>query len=211
MVLKRTILPAALLMMICVVSSHVSAQGLTTPHSKRNKIVFDGDMVALLANLAEVHQVNMSLETDPAHPKAKVKIDFWFDTLDDVLDGIVLAAPGYRWRKQDGFIDVYPQEAGSVLLETVVGELQVDNNEWSAASEALTNLPEVVNEMKALGLTRRDFERRRPAVTLYSLNLKNVTLRRALHEITRKSNNRFWMFERYGKDGQLVSISNSSR
>ncbi len=207
MVLQKTILLAGLLMMICVSSTQVLAQASATPPSKRNKIVFDGDMAALLVQLAQKYQVNMSLETDPAKARANLKIDFWFDTLDDILDGVVLAAPAYRWRKQDGFIDVYPQEANSILLGTVVNDLQVDNNEWLAASQALTNSPQVANQMKALGMVRRDVERQRPPMTPFSLKLNNVTLRRALHEITMKSNNRFWKFERYGKDGQLFSIN----
>ena len=207
MVLQKTILLAGLLMMICVSSTQVLAQASATPPSKRNKIVFDGDMAALLVQLAQKYQVNMSLETDPAKARANLKIDFWFDTLDDILDGVVLAAPAYRWRKQDGFIDVYPQEANSILLGTVVNDLQVDNNEWLAASQALTNSPQVANQMKALGMVRRDVERQRPPMAPFSLKLNNVTLRRALHEITMKSNNRFWKFERYGKDGQLFSIN----
>jgi len=209
MVLQKTMLLAALLMMLCVSSTQVLAQASATPPSKRNKIVFDGDMAALLAQLAQKYQVNISLETDPAKAKANVKIDFWFDTLDDLLDGIILAAPAYRWRNQDGFIDVYQHEAGSVLLETVVSDLQVDNNGWLAASQVLTSSPEVANQMKTLGMVRRDFERQRPPVTLFSLKLNNVTLRRALHEITMKSNNRFWMFERHGRDGQFFSIINA--
>jgi hypothetical protein len=211
MALQKTMLLAALLMMLCVSSTQVLAQASATPPAKRNKIVFDGDLGALLAQLANKYQVNMSLEPDPAKAKAKanIKIDFWFDTLNDILDGIVLAAPAYRWRNQDGFIDVYPHEAGSVLLETVVSELQVDNNGWLAASQALTSSPEVVNQMKTLGMVRRDLERQRPPATLFSLKLNNVTLRRALHEITVKSNNRFWIFERYGKDGRFFSIINA--
>ena len=209
MVLQKTMLLAVLLMMLCVSSTQVLAQASATAPSKRNVIVFDGDMGALLSQLAQKYQVNMSLETDPAKAKANVKIDFSFDTLDDLLDGIVLAAPAYRWRNQDGFIDVYPHEARSVLLETVVSDLQVDNNGWLAASQGLTSSPEVANQMKTLGMVRRDFERRRPPVTLFSLKLNNVTLRRALHEITVKSNNRFWMFERYGRDGQFFSLINA--
>jgi hypothetical protein len=207
MVLQKTMLLAALFMMLCVSSTQVLAQGPITPPAKRNKIVFDGDMGALLAQLANKYQVNMSLETDPVRAKANIKIDFWFDTLNDILDGIVLAAPAYRWRNQDGFIDVYPHEAGSLLLDTVVSDLQVDNNDWSSASQALTSSPEVMNQMKTLATVRSDLERQRPPATLFSLKLNNVTLRRALHEITLKSNNRFWMFERYGKDGRFFSIN----
>ena len=56
--------------------------------------------------------------------------------------------PEYQWRKQDGFIDIYPKEGSSPLFDTMVDYFQVDNNYWLAASAALTSLPEVDSQMR---------------------------------------------------------------
>jgi len=200
---------AILLMLFCLASPQLSAQPSTTDRSKPNKIVFDGDMAALLAQIAELHKVNIGLETAPNQPRTNVKIDFWFATVDDVVEGIIKAAPGYQWRNQGGFIDVYPTDFGCPLLETTVSEFEVNNKDWLAATETLTNLPEVGRELNVLGLTRRNLDKQTPPATLFSVSLRNVSFRRALHEITKSSQNSFWMFKRYGNRGQEFSISNA--
>jgi len=206
MLAKRAFLLASLLMLFCLAAPQLSAQP-STDRSKPSKIVFDGDMAALLAQIAELHKVNIGLETAPNQPRTNVKIDFWFATDDDLVEGIIKAAPGYQWRNQGGFIDVYPTDAGCPLLETTVSEFEVNNTDWLAASETLTSLPEVGRELNALGLTRRSLDKQTPPATLFSVSLRNVSFRRALHEITKNSQNNFWMFKRYGNRAQDFSIS----
>ena len=183
MTTKRAFMLASLLMLFCLAAPQLLAQPSTTARSKPNKIVFDGDMAALLAQIADIHKVNIGLETAPNQPRTNVKIDFWFATVDDVVEGIIKAAPGYQWRNQGGFQD------------------------WLAATETLTNLPEVGRELNVLGLTRRNLDKQTPPPTLFSVSLRNVSFRRALHEITKSSQNNFWMFKRYGYREQDFSIS----
>jgi hypothetical protein len=211
MMVKRIALAMVLLSIICASSAYVPGQQTQLPPSKKlNKIVFDGDMAALLSYLAAKHNINIGFETDPLVLRPRVKIDAWFDTLEDVLDIIVQAEPRYRWRKLNGFIDVYPREASCPLLDTVINGFQVDDIDWAGASQALTNMPEVKSQLEAIGLTRRDLTHasRGAEVNIFSLRLENVTLRQALHEITQKSRNSFWMFQRHGARGRLFSISN---
>jgi hypothetical protein len=213
MTAKRIVQLTVLLMIICASSAYVPGQQTSAPSQKKlNKMVYDGDMAALLSHLAGKYNVNIGLETDPSDLNPRAKIDIWYDTLEDVLNAIVQAAPRYRWRNQDGFIDVYPSEASCALLDTVINNFQVNNNDWAGASEALTNLPEVQRQMEVMRLTRRDITNisRGTDVNLFSLNLQSVTLRRALHEITKKSRNSFWTFQRYGNKSQLFSIRNSA-
>jgi hypothetical protein len=213
MTAKRIVQLTVLLMIICAPSAYVSGQQTSAPPQKKlNKIVYDGDMAALLSHLAGKNNVNIGFETDPVEPKPRIKIDTWYDTLEDVMNAIVQSAPRYRWRNQDGFIDVYPSEASCPLLDTMINNFQVNNNDWAGASEALTNLPEVQRQMEVMYLTRRDITNisRGTDVNLFSLNLENVTLRRALHEITKGSRNSFWIFQRYGDKSQLFSIRSSA-
>ena len=204
---KRAFLLAILLMFFCLAAPQLSAQPSTNARSKPNKIVFDGDMAALLAQIADMNKVNIGLETAPNQSRTNVKIDFRFATVDDLVEGIVKAAPGYQWRNQGGFIDIYPTDVGCPLLETAVSEFEVNNKDWLAATETLTNLPEVRRELNVLGLTRRKLDKQTPPATLFSVSLRNVSFRRALHEITKSSQNNFWMFKRYGYRGQDFSIS----
>lgn len=214
MIAKRIILLAALLIVICASSAYVPGQQPSAPTPKKlNKIVYEGDMAALLSTLAEKYNVDIGLETDPSQLKARIKIDTRFDTVEDVLDAIVQAAPKYQWRNRDTFIDVYPQETSCPLLDVVVNNFQFTSNDWVVTSEASTNLPEVQSQMEAMRLVRRDFTStaRKTDVAPFPLNLENVTLRRALHEIAKKSGNRFWIFQRYGNKSELFSIINSAR
>jgi hypothetical protein len=212
MMTKRIVQLGVLLMIICASSAYVPGQQTSAPSSKKlNKIVFDGDMASLLSHLAANHNVNIGFETDPLVRRPSVKIDVWFNTLEDVLDAIVQAEPKYQWRNLNGFIDVYPREASCPLLDTVINGLQVNNIDWAGASQALTNLPEVQSQLEAIRLERRDLTNllQGADVNLFSLTLENVTLRQALHEITKKSRNSFWMFQRHGgAKGRLFSIRN---
>jgi hypothetical protein len=211
MTAKRIAQLAVLLTIICTSPAYALGQQteVTSP-KKLNKLVYEGGMAGLLSQLAAIHKVSIGFETDPVEPKPKIKIDIWFDTVEDVLDAIVKVEPRYQWRNLDGFIDVYPREASCPLLDIVINGFQVNNIDWAGASQALTNLPEVQKQMEAIGLTRLDLTRvsRGADVNLFSLSLDNVTLRQALHEITKRSSNRFWIFQKYGDKGQLFSISN---
>jgi hypothetical protein len=211
---KRFKLVAGLLVVFCASYAPVAGQKPTasSPPRQLAKIVYDGDMAALLSTLAETFNVTIGLETLPQQPKPTVKIEASEAKLEDVLNAIVRAAPGYQWRNEDGFIDVYPQESSSPLLDTVVKDFQVINTDWLAAIESLTNLLEVQTRMNDMRLTRRDFTSVSGAINLnqFSLSLRNVTLRRALHEITKKSSSGFWVFQRYGSGGRLISIRNFS-
>ena len=209
MLAKRFSSLAVLLVMICASPAHVLGQVIpTSPPNKPNNVVYEGDLAALLAHLASTFNVNIGFETDPLEPKPKVKINAGFATVEDVLDAIVQAAPNYEWRNQDGFIDVHPREASCLLLDTAVSDFQVVSSDWMVASEALTSLPEVRRQMEATHLRRLDLAGTSRVTDLnpFSLKLENVTLRRALHEITKKSGKTFWMFQRYGIKSQLFSI-----
>ena len=205
MTTKSTFMIATLLILFCLASPQLSAQ--PTDRSKPNKIVFNGDMALLLAQIADLHKVNIGLETAPNQPRTNIKIDFWFATVDDILEGIVKAAPGYQWRNQGGYIDVYPADTGCPLLETTLSQFEVNNQDWLGATEALRNLPEVERELNALGLMRRYLDKQTPPGNLFSVSLRNVSFRHALHEITKSSRNSFWMFNRYSNRVQEFSIS----
>ena len=119
----------------------------------------------------QAYDIAIGLETDPRQPRTNVKTEFKFATVDELIEGIVKAAPGYRWRNEGGFIDVYPTDAASPLLETTVSDFQANNTNWLAAVQALTNLAEVGTEMNRLGLVRRELDRQTSPVLWFSVSL----------------------------------------
>jgi hypothetical protein len=84
---RRMFMLATLLMLFCLAPPQVSAQESTPAKSKLNHIVFNGDMATLLAQLASMHKVNIGLEADPRQPRTNVKIEFRFNTVDEVIKG----------------------------------------------------------------------------------------------------------------------------
>ena len=212
MIAKKLNRLVALLVIFCTFAIHALGQQTPVPPPKKlNKIVYDGDMAALLAHLAAQYKVNIGFETDPPELKPKIKIDAWFNSLEDLLDAIVHAVPRYKWRNQDGFIDIYPQAASCPLLDTVINDFQVSGSDWGEASRALTNLPEVQSQMEIMRVRRHDFDTisRGTEASRFSLRLENVTVRRALHEIAKRSGNGFRIFQRHGSRGHLISVNNS--
>ena len=103
---------AILLALFCISSSNLFAQEPARDLLKPNKIVFEGDMAALLAQLADLHKVNIGLETDPTQPRTWVKVDFRFATVDDLLEGIIKAAQPKRHAQNTHLLSYGPIHAG---------------------------------------------------------------------------------------------------
>ena len=137
-------------------SSALGQQAPATRAMRLRKVVFHGAMPALISTLASEYEVNIGLETEPLQPQPEVQLDLTNVTFDDILNGIVEAQPHYQWQRHNGFIDIYPKEGSCPLLDTTIDYFQVDNKSWTAASEALTSLPEVDSQMRALRLSRHD-------------------------------------------------------
>jgi hypothetical protein len=216
--LKRiTSLAAALI--ICCASAAVSMGQQTTMPAPAPRtlgaIKYDGDMAALLANLAQTFQVPIGLEVDPRQPKSRVKFELREATLADVLNAIVKAEPRYQWRECDGGVEVLPVEGGSPLLETIISSFQLGEADEMEAINQLLNSPEVQVSLRALNLSHSDSVRA-PAGRngkKFSVSLEGVTMRQALHRIVTEGGGLFWVsrtaVERDG--GGLVSINDRLR
>jgi hypothetical protein len=163
-------------------------------------VVYNGDMANLLRRLAEAYGAVLGFEAEPGRPRPVVNIDVREATLPDVLDAVVRARPEYRWRQAGDFIDVYPAEGASPLLDTQVGSFQLSASRWAEAADALLNLPEVQSRVSALNLTRREPGRAAdaPGGEVFSLHLERVPVRTALHEMTKRSGGHFWVFRQDG-------------
>jgi hypothetical protein len=204
----------ASLLMLCVSSVQVFGQEAPSPAPSRlGAIVYHGDLASLLAHLTGTFDVTIGFEADPRELKPEVSIQLKDATLADVLNAIVQAKPEYQWRSEGGAVDLYPKVASCTLLETGVHSFRFNGSDWTEASYALTDLPEVRNRISDMGLNRRYVAvmSRDQVTNPFSVDVGGVTVRRALHEIARKSGNKFWVFRRYGENNLSFSITNSSR
>ena len=177
-------------------------------------IVFEGDMGSLLATIADDYKTVIGFEMVSHQSQRTVKLSACFLTLDDIVTIIIGAAPEYEWRRQDSFIDVYPKQSALPLLDSVMSEFRLNNTDWSGAMQAVANLIESRSQLTNLHITLGSpitpSPYTRVPVTYFSVDLKNVTLRQTLHEVTKESGNSFWTFQISG-NGQSFSIKNSMR
>jgi hypothetical protein len=173
---------------------------------------FNGDLASLLRQLAREYGVTIGLEVSPKQPKPQVNFDVRDATFNDVMDAIVRAQPTYQWREDNGAVDFYLTSGGSPVLDIMVGSFQVSEAGWAEASDALLGRPEVQSSMSAMGLSRREAERKPSGRSgeAFSLRLENVTVRRALHEMAKKSGSHFWVFRQYGDGGKFFSLDSSA-
>jgi hypothetical protein len=216
--LKRINSLAAALTICCASATVLMGQQTTMPAPAPRTlgaIKYEGDLAALLANLAQTFKVPIGLEVDPRQPKPRVKFELREATLADVLNAIVKAEPGYQWRERDGAVEVLPVEGGSPLLETMINNFQVGEADEMEAINQLINSPEVQASLRALNLSRSDFVRpsARRNGRKFSISLEGVTMRQALHRIVTEGGGLCWVsrtsVDRAG--GGLFSINNQLR
>jgi hypothetical protein len=212
--------PAAVLLLLFATSgapaSHIRGQQVPSPAPRGHVlggIVYDGDLAGLLQHLAVEFGITIGFEADHRQPRPRVKFELREATLQNVLDAIVRAQPAYQWRQEGGFVDVYPLKGGSPLLDTVIGHFQVSAANWAEASDALLSLPEVQASVSANRLGRREAVRGATGRSgdVFSLYVENVPVRRALHEIAKRSGSHLWVFRQYADREKSFSLGNSSR
>jgi hypothetical protein len=195
------------LLLICGLSLQVMGQqpARTEPEPLR-VISYDGDMAALLAQLAKTYDLTIGLEVAPALPAPRAKFFVKDATFTEVMNAIVRSAPAYQWRGGDGFVEIFPVRSTSPLLDMTISSFNVSDVDAGEAMNRLMKLPEVQNNIKSAGLQEKE-----PKETYksgkFSVTLESLTMRQALTRIATESGSRFWIF-RTSPEG-FVSISNS--
>ncbi len=187
---------AGILAIACVCTPLTHAQ---KPTREIPRVVYfnDVDMAALLATLADDYENTIGFEADPDTPKPRISIKLRDVTFPQILDGIVKAEPKYRWRENDGNIEVVPLNAGSSLLDTPIQRFQVKDINRATAVYNLLVLPEVRAIAASMNLKLRPHgPSDRIKDEKLSFDLSGVTVRQALNRIATDSGGRFWVFRR---------------
>ncbi|HSE32413.1 MAG TPA: hypothetical protein VLA93_12655 [Pyrinomonadaceae bacterium] len=172
-------------------------------------VSYQGDLRALLGSLADSFGIVIGFETE-SHLPSMVKVEARDVNFRQLLDVIVLGHPQYRWREVDGTIEFTPVSGGSAVLDTVIRNFEVKDAHFSEATDSLLNLPEVQGSLAAIGLIRNEAGYQpRSLGSTFSLHLEQLTVRRALHEIARKSGTNFWVFRQFGNKERFFSLRTS--
>ena len=171
-------------------------------------------MSSLASKLAETYQVTIGLDAARQDPKSQVAVDVRDANLNDVLDAIARSGGGGRWRwaGSDTEFDLYPAAGRSPVLDIEINALRLREADWGEAIAALTDLPEVRSGMAAANLSLRNLASAAAAKSdggRFSLDLEKLTVRRALHEIAKKSGSHIWVFQQHGAGGEYLSITNA--
>lgn len=193
----------------CAWTSVSMGQQRPTKTSALRVVKMDGiDLSAFLAALAADYAITIELEVPPEKPRSQITLDLRDVTFPQILDGIVRAEPKYRWRENDGTIEVFPVSGSSSLLETPIQSFQVKDVNRVVAINRLLNLPEVQAIASSMNLKMRspNAPSERIKDEKLSFDLSGVTLRQALNRIVADSGGRFWAFRRYA-DGTFEVTS----
>jgi hypothetical protein len=204
---SRSSTATVLLLLLLMMMSAGIALGQEQSNAPRTQqlrvVVFHGDLRMLLGSLAETNGVVIGFETDATSPLL-VKVDARDVNFRQLLDVIVLGHPQYRWREVDGSIEFTPVSGGSNVLDAVIPNFEVKDVHFAEATDSLLKLPEVQGSLAAMALTRNEAGYQpRSLGNTFSLRLEQVTVRRALDEIARKSGTNFWAFRQFGDKGQV--------
>lgn len=197
--LGRTLFALALLSALVTPASAARALQRQDAPPDRAQVVtvkYDGDVPPLLRHLASEYGVTIGLETLPREPRPKVNIFLRNVTLRDILSAVADAHPEYRLRDGGDSFDLYPAGGRSPLLDAQVASFELKEAHWAEGCDALFALPEVAAVAVAEGLARRDSgsEQSGGPGAKFSLMLKGVTVREALHEMARRGGDRFWVY-----------------
>jgi hypothetical protein len=190
-----------LAVVVVILSSLSITSGQSRPSKSESLRVVefhDVDMGAALAAFAADYDVPIGLEADPEKPRSQITLHLRDVLFPQILDGIVQAEPKYRWRENNGCIDVLPVSGGLDLLDSRIDSFQLTDVNRALAVNRLFGLPEVRALVLAKNLKPHlPSPLDRTKDEKLSFDLRGVTLRQALNQIARESGTNFWVLRRY--------------
>jgi len=142
--------------------------------------------------------------------KKPITLDLNSGHLGDLLDSIVDQRPNYQWTQSDGEIFIRSRSISDSLLNTTIKSYSVSESNGAEALWMLLRTTEVRAWLAQHGVQLREIEEgssliqhQRPT---FSINLENVSVRRVLGEIAKKSGTHQWKVLWYGDKHDFVGI-----
>lgn len=156
------------------------------------------------------YAVPTGLETDIAdQDNTPITLDFSGGDIAQVLDALVAQRPAYLWSHEDGVYDVYPKIKTHSVGDLTVALYVLQDATPLAASDSISDLPEVRIWIEEHHLTRREIfsgQRWSNPQAKISLMLRNVRLRTILNQLIRKFGNEQWTVSHYGEKKEFIGI-----
>jgi len=126
-------------------------------------------------------------------------------TVEQAMDELVAANPGYEWELKDGVVNLTPR-GGAQLLGTKIAKFQMDATDWEmeAALQDVLRLPEVREREASLGLKGgthagpragavEEHPVSRQPVPVH-INLQSVSLQEAFNQVVALSLDGVWIY-----------------
>src|SRR3954454_23593428 len=132
----------------------VSGQDRSVEDQRLRNIQYNGVRLAsVLAALAADYKVTIGLEADPAKPESMVDMHLRAVIFRQILDGVVQVEPLYKWRENNGAVDLLP--VGGGLLDASIPAFELKDVNRAVAVNRLFGLPQVRELMTANHLRSR--------------------------------------------------------
>jgi len=170
--------------------------------------VKEGTMMEALDRLSGEQSVPIGWEvTLNDFVKHDIDVDLRNTALKDVLDYLMIAEPSYRWKLEDGVINVIPAVGRDEMLEKFLS-LRIKQFEPSkglrvfAFRDAIYDLPEVHNFLQTNGLEASHgvhVSGGIPPPLDFEFRVADIELRALLNKFIRDCNRRMWIVSRNGE------------
>jgi hypothetical protein len=174
----------------------------------------------VLAQIAKTYKVPIGLEVaydDDLLKDSRIAIHLNPGNLGDALNAVVAEKPAYKWKIEEGVINLFPKEENrDVLLSTLLDTQLLTFSSRKGLSrldlrEQLTGAPEIRNLLDAYGVVADNgaisMYEVYPLGRNYSLNGANLTVRSVLNRVIRDSETKFWFINRYGDNKEYLIIN----
>ena len=178
--------------------------------------VKNGTMIEALDRLSGEASVPIGWEvTLNDFVRHDINVDLTNTPLKDVLDYLVLAEPSYRWKLENGVINVIPAVDRDDLLEKLLS-LRIKQFEPPkglyvfAFRDAILEIPEVHSFLQTNGLEASrtvHMNGGMPQPLDFEFRVADTELRALLNKLIRDGHRRMWILSRSGERRQLLHLA----
>jgi hypothetical protein len=178
--------------------------------------VKDGTMVEALDRLSGEASVPIGWEvTLNDFVRHDINVNLKNTALKDVLDFLMIAEPSYRWKLEDGVINVIPAVDRDDLLEKLLS-LRIKQFDPPrglyvfAFRDAILEIPEVYNFLQTHGLEASHtahMSGAMPPPLDFEFRVADTELRALLNKLIRDRHRRMWILSRSGERRQLLHLA----
>lgn len=211
---KYLLITAVTLAILLGVPTFVLAQGITADNQIKQPVKdFYLKQVTIsqaISKIAVDYQICIGVEVLAQDRSLKMDLFLSQGTVEDIINQITSALPNYEWSIDDNVITILPQIRQENVLDVFVKEYNTKEKNDLRLRQSITDIPEVKERMKQLGVEPFHVSFGSLNGTImkdkFALNLQNVTVKKILNELSKRSSDKYWIITRGGDNGELLFI-----